>query len=566
MEKRAILAAVLSIVILIGWQFLFVRPPEREAEIEGQGSQEGVAEVERTRPQAETPQGRPAPPREEGGIAASPWPGPLAKGGEDITIDTGVARIVLTTRGAAIKQVHLIHYVDDAGEPVKLVVAQNGEALPLLPLQFRSAHPFAQMANEGLYQASRKRLTLSPEAPQGEISMILQENGEDFLRKTLSFQYGSYATDVRLEWGGAAIPEGLSILWGPGIGGEASGGQGGFFGGGGDYYSTVGPVTLLGGAEGARRVEDDSEEPQALRHRGDITWTSLHSKYFMAALIPRDSAVGALVEKTHDGTTAVGLEFPGDKGEASFSLYAGPKEYSHLKTYGASLDRAVDFGFFGFLAKPLLLGLNFIFRLTSNYGWSIIILTVFIKLVFAPLTHKSTKSMQQMAKLQPKMKSLREIYKNDKQRLNEEVMKLYREHKVNPLGGCLPLLLQIPVFFALYRVLLSSIELRQAPFLWINDLSAAEATTIPVFVLAMGASMWLQQKMSPTSMDPTQAKMMMFMPILFTFLFWSFPVGLVIYWLANNLLSIGQQYMTNKMTSSPAVSAKAPSKPAKRAK
>ncbi len=559
MEKRAILAAVVSIVILIGWQYLFFRPAERAAEIEGQGSQERVAEVERTPSQAEIPQRRPAPPRGEGVIAASPWPGPLAEGGEDITIDTGVARIVLTTRGAAIKQVHLLHYADETGEPVKLVVAPNGEALPLLPLQLRSTDPFAQMANEGLYQASQKRLTLSPDAPQGEISMTLQGNGEGFLRKTLSFQYGSYATDVRLEWGGAVMPEGLSVLWGPGIGGEVSDGQAG-------YYSTLGPVTLLGGAGGARRVENDSEEPQFLRHRGDIMWTSLHSKYFMAALIPRDSAEGALVEKTADGTTAVGLEFPGDKGEASFFLYAGPKEYSHLKTYGASLDQAVDFGFFGFLAKPLLLGLNFLFKLTASYGWSIILLTVFIKLVFAPLTHKSTKSMQQMAKLQPKMKSLREIYKGDKQRLNEEVMKLYREHKVNPLGGCLPLLLQIPVFFALYRVLLSSIELRQAPFLWINDLSAAEATTIPVFVIAMGASMWLQQKMSPTSMDPTQAKMMMFMPILFTFLFWSFPVGLVIYWLANNLLSIGQQYMTNKMTSSPAVSAKAPSKPAKRAK
>ena len=539
MEKRAILAAVLSMIVLLGYQYLFLRP-RMEAE---RAAQEKLAEAKKEAPQPEELKKEPpAPKREETRlIAPAPVSRPLI-GGEDITIDTGVARIVLTTRGAAIKQVYLLRHEDSSGEPVKLVVTDKEKAPGILPLQFRWGNSFAQMANEGFYQASQNTLTLRPEAPRGEITLTLKPNGDRFIRKTLSFEYGSYGVDVRLEWSREAAPEGLSVLWGPGVGGEGAGKS---------SYAHVGPVTLLG----SKRVEDNSEEVRAVRHRGDLKWTSLHSRYFMAALIPRDFVDGALVEKTPDGV-AVGLEFPGTKGGATFSLYAGPKEHSRLKAYGSSLEQAIDFGWFGFVAKPLLLALNFLYGLTSNYGWAIIILTVFIKVIFYPLTHKSTKSMQEMSKLQPKMKGLREIYKGDKQRLNEEMMKLYKEHKVNPLGGCLPLLLQIPVFFALYRVLLDSIELRHASFLWVKDLSAPEATLIPVFVILMGASMWLQQKMTPSSMDPTQAKMMMFMPILFTFMFWGFPVGLVIYWLANNLLSIGQQYVMNKWALAPDRSSK----------
>jgi YidC/Oxa1 family membrane protein insertase len=206
------------------------------------------------------------------------------------------------------------------------------------------------------------------------------------------------------------------------------------------------------------------------------------------------------------------------------------------------LSDAVDFGFFGFLARPLLHVLKFFYGFLHNYGLAIILLTVIIKLIFWPLTQKSYTSMKGMQKLQPQMQKLREKYKNDKQRLNVELMNLYKEHRVNPLGGCLPMLVQIPVFFALYKTLLISIELRHAPFfLWIADLSAKD----PYYVtpLLMGASMFVQQKLTPSTMDPMQAKLFLAMPIVFTVLFLNFPAGLVLYWLVNNLLTIGQQYL-----------------------
>ena len=189
--------------------------------------------------------------------------------------------------------------------------------------------------------------------------------------------------------------------------------------------------------------------------------------------------------------------------------------------------------------------LKFFYGFIGNYGFAVILLTVCIKLIFWPLTQKSYKSMKGMQKLQPEMKKMREKHGKDKQKLNQEMMSFYKDNKVNPLGGCLPMVIQIPVFFALYRVLLGSIELRHAPFmLWITDLSAKD----PYYVtpLIMGVTMFLQQKMTPTNMDPTQAKIMLMMPVVFTFMFLNFPSGLVLYWLTNNLLTILQQYLIKR--------------------
>ena len=224
---------------------------------------------------------------------------------------------------------------------------------------------------------------------------------------------------------------------------------------------------------------------------------------------------------------------------------------------GHDLDLAVDFGWFDIIAKPMLSLLNFFYSFLGNYGLAIILVTILTKIVFWPLTRKSYKSMKQMQKLQPQIMKIREKYKGDKTRMNQEVMQLYKTYKVNPMGGCLPMVVQIPVFIAFYKVLGASIELRHAPFmLWIDDLSAPDRLNIgfhipyvdglPVLTLLMGASMFIQQKMTPTTGDPTQAKMMMMMPIVFTFMFINFPSGLVLYWFVNNLLGIGQQYLTNK--------------------
>jgi len=221
----------------------------------------------------------------------------------------------------------------------------------------------------------------------------------------------------------------------------------------------------------------------------------------------------------------------------------------------------VDFGWTDIIARPLLYTLRFFNRYVNNYGISIILLTVLVKIIFWPLTRKSYQSMKQMQKLQPMMARIREKYKDNREQLNREMMALYKTYKVNPLGGCLPMIIQIPVFFALFRILGSAIELRHAPFMfWINDLSAPDRLFnfafkipfmsppygIPVLTLLMGASMFIQQKMTPTPGDPTQAKLMMFLPIIFTFMFINFPSGLVLYWLVNNILSIGQQYQIQK--------------------
>jgi YidC/Oxa1 family membrane protein insertase len=236
---------------------------------------------------------------------------------------------------------------------------------------------------------------------------------------------------------------------------------------------------------------------------------------------------------------------PGESISFDYVAYLGPKDYDLLKAAGHQFDAAIDLGFFSIIAQPLMIALKFFHGYLGNWGFAIILLTVCIKALFWPLTQKSYSSMKAMQKLQPKMAKLREKYANDKQRLNTEMMTLYKENRVNPFGGCLPILIQIPVFFALYQVLLRSIELRHAPFMWwITDLSAKD----PYYVtpLIMGVTMFLQQKMTPTTMDPMQARLMMMMPVVFTFLFLNFPSGLVIYWLVNNVLTIAQQYLINR--------------------
>jgi YidC/Oxa1 family membrane protein insertase len=241
----------------------------------------------------------------------------------------------------------------------------------------------------------------------------------------------------------------------------------------------------------------------------------------------------------------------GQAAQFSYVLYFGPKNLDDLKPLG--LDRAVNFGWFDFLGKPLLHFLNWLERYSFNYGWAIVILTILLRIVFWYPNHKSYKSMKDMQKLQPKVAKIREKFKDDKEAMNKELMALYRTFKVNPMAGCLPMVLQLPVFIALYNVLGYAIELRHASFIptlpftnivWLADLSAKDPLLITPLV--MGATMFLQQKMTPSTGDPTQAKMMMFLPLIFTFMFLNFASGLVVYWLVNNVLSIAQQHYTNK--------------------
>ncbi len=309
-------------------------------------------------------------------------------------------------------------------------------------------------------------------------------------------------------------------------------------------------------------------------YTNDIKWTAIEERYFVTGIIAVDEGEGdASVKFKYNEDNRIienqiiketGMINSGNAKIVNFKIYAGPKNLSILKETGYKLDKIVNFGWFDFIAKPCLLLMNFIYaNVFSNYGIAIIILTILFKLIFWPLGTKSYKSMNDMKKLQPLVAELKEKYKSDKQKMNQEMMELYKVYKVNPLSGCLPMLVQLPIFFAFYRMLYSAIELRHAPFFgWIQDLSAPDRLFdfsfsftipffdppfgIPVLTLLMGASMFLQQKMSPPAGDPMQARMMMLMPLFMTVIFVNFSSGLVLYWLVNNLVSIGQQYYVMK--------------------
>ncbi|MGE8358544.1 membrane protein insertase YidC [Pseudomonas sp.] len=342
--------------------------------------------------------------------------------------------------------------------------------------------------------------------------------------------------------------------------------------GSGDPSSTTatGTATYLGGAvwtpgEPYKKISiKDIDKQDEKRREGNPNawykenveggWVAWLQHYFVTAWIPsKDSTNQVQSRKDTQGNYIVGFTgqtlqvAPGSKGEVGAILYAGPKIQGHLKTLSPGLELTVDYGILWFLAQPIFWLLEVIHGMLGNWGWSIIALTVIIKLIFFPLSAASYKSMARMRAVSPKLQALKEQFGDDRQKMSQAMMELYKKEKINPLGGCLPILVQMPVFLALYWVLLESVEMRQAPWLlWITDLSIKD----PFFILPiiMGATMFIQQQLNPTPPDPMQARVLKLMPIIFTFFFLWFPAGLVLYWVVNNVLSIAQQwYITRKI-------------------
>ena len=295
--------------------------------------------------------------------------------------------------------------------------------------------------------------------------------------------------------------------------------------------------------------DDMLDNDQAIRAQD--SWISMIEHYFFSAWLPTNSQIKTIYTNHENGIFTIGSTSqyetvePGQNYEFKSVMFVGPKLQSEISDLAEGLDLTVDYGVLTFLSAPLFWILEIIHEVFDNWGISIIVLTILIKAIFFKLSETSYRSMAQMKKLNPRMQALKERYAEDKKKFSEALMRMYKEEKVNPLGGCLPILIQIPVFIALYWVLVESVEMRHAPFVgWIQDLASAD----PYFILpiAMGVSMYIQQKLNPAPTDATQQKIFLFLPFIFTALFATFPSGLVLYWLTNNILSIAQQYVINK--------------------
>ncbi len=302
-----------------------------------------------------------------------------------------------------------------------------------------------------------------------------------------------------------------------------------------------------------QKIPFDKMADKPLKRDATGGWVAILQHYFVGAWISDPKQQHQFYTDVLDTTRyVIGLKnrsptvvLPGQSGSLTETLYIGPKEHKRLRKLDQGMDLTVDYGWLTVIASPLFWLLDHIHRFVGNWGWAIIILTLLIKLVFYPLSATSYKSMAQMKKVQPKLQSIKERYGDDRQKMNQAMMELYKTEKINPLGGCLPIIIQIPVFIALYWVLLETVEMRQAPFvLWIKDLSTPD----PFYVLPviMGSTMFLQSKLNPTPMDPMQKRIFTIMPVAFTVFFLFFPAGLVLYWVVNNVLSIAQQWYINR--------------------
>ncbi len=585
-QKNLILAIALSVVIMVGFQFFMEGPrKERELALQQQAAQQS------TQPTAPTvPAQPPAPQSSPGQAGGLPQPPSSATPGTAPTLTApaeaptaAAPRVAIDSRrvhgsisliGGRIDQLTLSDYrVDvDSQSPPIVLFSPAGTEHPYFA-QFGWLPQDQTMPVPGpdtRWQTDAQKLT--PDTP----ITLSWDNGQGlrFVRTYAVDTNYMFTITQRVENTGNApvtlFPYALISRTGLPV-------TSGF------YLLHEGPVGVFDGRLQEPGYDDIKEKPITSESHGG--WLGITDKYWLAALIPDQSAkVNARFLHSREGTTDkyqadwLGEQVtvaPGASAENTSRLFGGAKEVKLLDAYTDNLgidrlDLAIDFGWFWFLTKPFFYILAWFHQLLGNYGLAILAVTVIVKALFVPLANKSYKAMSAMKKLQPEMLKLRDRYKDDRVKLNQEMMNLYKRSKVNPASGCLPIVLQIPVFFALYKVLFISIEMRHAPFYgWIKDLSAPDPTnifnlfglvafdptTLPVigaflhlgvWPIIMGVTMWAQMRLNPTPPDPIQQKIFTLMPILFTFMLASFPAGLVIYWAWNNLLSIAQQLVIMK--------------------
>ncbi|HNP60938.1 MAG TPA: membrane protein insertase YidC [Nitrospirales bacterium] len=539
MEKRVVLFLVLSLGIIFGYDLLlkelgyspFSTSPIIDQELKTSLPAKG-ADAETISPSSS----------ESHSVSSSNFSTEPLLTEEVVVVETPLFRAGISGQGGVLNSWELKKYLTQTEEnvPVQLVYP-NGQFPGPLTVQVKGNEVETQRLRQGNFQVQKDFNQLDEAHPTGKVLLTYSSSDSElWVQKELTFHYDSYLVDITIRTRG--ISGDIDVLLGTNFG-VVEWGQG--------FIGLLGSAWMVG--EEMEKVSPDADAP-ILRRDGPVRWLALQDKYFMSVFIP-ENAKSLFSKLETEMVVSAGMSLSGGSGEQvhKTKLYAGPKKYDVLKSFNIGLEDTIDFGWFIYgswsivkaVAKPLFSVLRFIYDYTHNYGVAIILLTLGIKLLFVPLQYKSYKSMQGMQTIQPKVLALQEKLKDNKEKLNTELMKLYKEHKVNPVGGCLPMVLQMPVFVALFNILYMTIDLRQAPFmLWVTDLSAQD----PYYVLPvlMGISMVVQQKIMPTTMDPTQAKMMMILPVGLTFLFVTFPAGLVLYWVTNNVLTVTQQFVTDR--------------------
>ncbi len=549
-DKRILVTLIITMVILMGYPYFLdkyfphLTDKGKVVEKEGKTSAPSGDVLEKESAITAGPAGERG--EAPGGAAATMGKATVtepaaveARGAEQrlVTVETPLYKAVFTSLGGAIKSFELKEYRGALEEDSGMINVVSGYG-GVSPFETRlESHGTAKRL---VFTPSRESMTLGA-GESGKLVFTWSGEGGVRLKKTYTISADDYMID-----GSVTIDNGTGETLSGAISTEMVASYPET-----DGYYHLGPLYFLGGEVERQEFDDDERAENVLSGTVTPTWLGLEDKYFINAFIPDNESVLGWTS-AYEGPQRASISVrstldnpPGVTKTQNYRVYIGPKEYDRLLSYKVGLEGAIEFGFFSFLAKPFLVSLNFLERYIKNYGIAIIILTLIIKILFYPLTKHSLQSMKKMSQISPQMTALRQKYKDNKEKMNKELMELYKRHKVNPVSGCLPMLLQLPVFIALYEVFYVAIELRHAPFIfWIADLSAKDPYYItPVL---MGISMFVQQKMTPSAMDPIQAKMMLAMPIVLTFLFLSFPSGLVLYWLTNNVLSIAQQYKIHK--------------------
>ncbi len=540
MERRALIAFVLMFLVLVGHMMITSRA-RRQAPAEAPDT--GVAEeVIRPEEVMQEPDTMLAQPRAGIGMPVEEAPA------KEVVVATPLYTARFSSVGGVIRSFRLHEYLSVEDRPVELIPEAESRPLEVVLLTDGGGRVDLSRA---VWRVSADSLGLG-EGSEASLVFELETESGLSVTKTCQFVGDAYifGVDVRVAGPGSDLVRGLELGWGSGLSVTETHREK-------DDLSSFTSLTLTSdGIEKANRrnVKDGAD----ITVSGDVKWVGVKTKYFLAAVIPieTEEAVSHAFRAT-ENAIGIALEVPlSGAGSKEFMVYAGPLDHGRLKELGYGLDKAVDFGWSWIspLSRLIFRFMLLVHKAIPNYGVVIILLSALTKLLFWPLTQKSFKSMREMQKIQPAMAELKEKHKNDPQKLNKAMMELYKERGVNPVGGCFPMLLQMPVFIALFNVLRTTIELRGAPFmLWIRDLSAPDVVahmpfslpfignTLSLLPILMGVAMFVQQKMQST--DPKQAALTYMMPILFTFLFFRFPSGLVLYWLVNNVLTIGHQYL-----------------------